>query len=135
MAAGKAEFAIFLANLGIEVYLFSRSTFLKDIDEDAKAHYFNLISLPNLHISDQTELTEFTENAVYYQKNEEITKLKVDQVILATGVKPNLKPLNNQEFKHNNKGLIVDENMQTSKTNIYAIGDVNQFSKIVIRHF
>ncbi|MDD4090460.1 MAG: NAD(P)/FAD-dependent oxidoreductase, partial [Acholeplasmataceae bacterium] len=71
------EFAIFLANLGIEVYLFSRSTFLKDIDEDAKAHYFNLISLPNLHISDQTELTEFTENAVYYQKNEEITKLKV----------------------------------------------------------
>ncbi|MCK9233898.1 MAG: FAD-dependent oxidoreductase [Acholeplasmataceae bacterium] len=123
------EFAIFLANLGIEVYLFSRSTFLKDIDEDAKAHYFNLISLPNLHISDQTELTEFTENAVYYQKNEEITKLKVDQVILATGVKPNLKPLNNQEFKHNNKGLIVDENMQTSKTNIYAIGDVNQFSK------
>lgn len=51
------EFADFLANIKINTYVLARSTFLKDLDDDARTAYFNLIDNPYLHLITGAEIT------------------------------------------------------------------------------
>lgn len=53
------------------------------------------------------------------------SELEVDGVILCIGVKPNLDFVRPSEIQMD-KGILVDENMQTSASEIYAAGDVAQ---------
>ncbi|MBT3205312.1 MAG: NAD(P)/FAD-dependent oxidoreductase [Gammaproteobacteria bacterium] len=53
------------------------------------------------------------------------SQLAADLVITATGVKPNTEFLENSEIQID-KGLLVNEYMQTSDSNVYAAGDVAQ---------
>jgi NADPH-dependent 2,4-dienoyl-CoA reductase/sulfur reductase-like enzyme len=51
--------------------------------------------------------------------------LEVDGVILCIGVKPNVNFVRPSEIKMD-KGILVDEKMQTSASDVYAAGDVAQ---------
>jgi len=56
-----------------------------------------------------------------HQKNLEI--IDFDLVILATGVKPNLTLAHNSNLASNQNGFLVNEYLQTSDPNIFAVGD------------
>ena len=50
-------------------------------------------------------------------------KLSCDMVVLAMGVRPNIKLINGSGIKVN-QGIIVDSSMQTNKKDIFAAGDI-----------
>ena len=53
-------------------------------------------------------------------------KLKAEKILFCIGRRPNINEdeLNNIGVKFNQKGILVDEEMQTSVHNVFAIGDV-----------
>lgn len=53
-------------------------------------------------------------------------------VVIATGVKPNIAFLKNTGIK-TSKGILINENLVTSLTDIYAAGDVVEYIDIVTR--
>ncbi len=65
---------------------------------------------------------------------ESIASLNADVVLVATGRKPNMDEaeLSNLGIDFNQRGIITDDNMQTSVHGIYAIGDVN--GKTLLAH-
>lgn len=73
-----------------------------------------------LEISDRDN-----EKAVsYLDKNDKEITLRAQQVIVATGRKANTLDLLENVDIEINRGIVTDENYQTSVNNIYAIGDV-----------
>ncbi len=58
------------------------------------------------------------------------TKIEVEDILVATGRSANLKELNLETIKlsSDNKGLKVNDYLQTEIENIYAIGDINGIS-------
>ena len=65
---------------------------------------------------------------------ESIASLQADAVLVATGRKPNLDEdeLQTLGIEYDRRGIVTDNNMQTSVTGIYAIGDVN--GKALLAH-
>lgn len=60
--------------------------------------------------------------------------MEADMVILSIGVKPNSQLAKNAGIKLNKKGgIIVNEFLQTSKPNIYAVGDVIEVENYVLK--
>jgi dihydrolipoamide dehydrogenase len=64
----------------------------------------------------------------------DIDDLEADVVLVAVGRKPNIDGLGleNIGVEYTERGIIVDENMETSVKGVYAIGDVN--GKIMLAH-
>ncbi|MFA7148952.1 MAG: FAD-dependent oxidoreductase, partial [Syntrophomonadaceae bacterium] len=56
------------------------------------------------------------------------TVLEADLVLLSTGVRPNVE-LAQEAGIEVAQGLVVDDNMRTSVSNVYAAGDVAQFGE------
>lgn len=56
-----------------------------------------------------------------------LADIDADVILMATGRKPRVEGLGleNTEVDYSVKGVVVDENMQTNASGIYAIGDVN----------
>ena len=65
---------------------------------------------------------------------ESIASLQADAVLVATGRKPNLDEdeLQALGIEYDRRGIVTDDNMQTSVAGIYAIGDVN--GKALLAH-
>lgn len=64
---------------------------------------------------------------VIYQEKGSTQEVSADVVLMAVGRKANFEELSleNALVEYSPKGIIVDENMQTTQTGVYAIGDVN----------
>ena len=58
------------------------------------------------------------------------TKIEVEEILVGTGRSADLKDLNLEalKLKHDNRGLKVNDLLQTEIENIYAIGDINGIS-------
>ena len=57
-------------------------------------------------------------------------ELKADMVLISAGIKANTQVVSGSPIK-SNYGIIVDEKMNTSESNIYAAGDVAEFQGMV----
>ncbi|MBI3599561.1 MAG: FAD-dependent oxidoreductase [Nitrospinae bacterium] len=73
------------------------------------------------------------------EKEGAIKEIDAEGILVATGRKPNTEglALEKAEVKYNNKGIEVNDRLQTSANNIYACGDVvghYQFSHIAEYH-
>lgn len=112
------EVANIFSNLGSEVNIFSRSSFLKMVDSDIKEYILKHL-IKNVSIYENSEILEI-------KKNKVITKLdEYDGVpFFATGRIPNSEIIENFLNLNNDKTIKVNEFMQTSNKNIYAAGDV-----------
>ncbi len=60
------------------------------------------------------------------QQGDQLLAFEADEILLATGRRPNVDDLNLEGagVKYDSKGIKVDETLQTSASNIFAIGDV-----------
>jgi dihydrolipoamide dehydrogenase len=72
-------------------------------------------------------------NVSYSTKKGEETR-SADKVLLSVGRRPNLEGLGLEEagIAYDRKGIIADENFETSVKGVYAIGDVN--GKVLLAH-
>ena len=60
------------------------------------------------------------------KRGNELLNFEADEILLALGRQPNVEGLNLEAagVKYDNKGIKVDDNLQTTSSNILAIGDV-----------
>ena len=75
----------------------------------------------------QSSVEKIADNVVFFSRKGKQQQVPADLVLMATGRAPRISGfgLENTAIEHSPRGIVVDENMQTSVPGVYAIGDVN----------
>ena len=113
------EIANIYSTLGSEVNVLARSTFLKEIDENAKNYILKTI-IPDVNILENTNVTEAFKDKVLTENGEELEGIP----FFATGRTPNSEIAEGIVELNDNRTIKVNDMMQTTKENVYAAGDV-----------
>jgi len=125
------EFAGFFHGYGTEVHLVFRGEKpLRGFDEDVRTHLMELMRGKGIHIHDGNNPTsiETGEDGKLIVKTDKGSSIEADNVMFATGRKPNSAKLGLEEvgvaIDPRGGKVIVDEFSKTNVESIYAIGDV-----------
>ncbi|SDG22924.1 Pyruvate/2-oxoglutarate dehydrogenase complex, dihydrolipoamide dehydrogenase (E3) component [Dyadobacter soli] len=140
------EFAGMYAQFGSEVTLLSRSaTFLPDEDRDIADAVQSILIAKGIRIELGALVDELVPggdtDTIVYRQAETRTEIKATAILIAAGRQPNTEDLNLEAagVRQDSKGyIVVDERLQTSTPNIWAIGDINggpQFTYISLDDF
>ncbi|WP_434794810.1 dihydrolipoyl dehydrogenase family protein [Terrisporobacter petrolearius] len=146
------EFAGIYSSFGSEVTILNtHDTILPKEDEDDVVEIVNILGKRGIKILDKVSIKEIIEESnlakIQYTDGNEEKKLISDIILVATGRKANLENLKLEKagVQLNDRGFIkVDDTLQTTTKNIWALGDVNggpQFTyislddyRIVVNH-
>ena len=113
------EIANIYSTLGSEVNVLARSTFLKEIGENAKSYILKKI-IPDVNIIENTNVSEAFKDKVLTDDGKELEGVP----FFATGRTPNSEIAQDIVELNSDRTIKVDEMMKTSVENIYAAGDV-----------
>lgn len=136
------EFAFIYANFGVEVTILEYADqILSNCDEDICSEIHLIASQKGIKIYQGARVeailpTEGEECIVVFTQDGESKYMATDMVLMATGREPITEGLGLErvgvELNANKRGIKVNEKMQTSVANIYAIGDVT--NQILLAH-
>ena len=129
------EFAYFMASVGTKVTIIEfLDRILPMVDEEITIQAETMLRKMGIEIHTSAKITEITEKAVVFEKEGKISRIPVEKVLMSVGREPQLVGINCEELniKMKNGVIWVDETLQTSVDNIYAIGDVN--GKVMLAH-
>jgi len=125
------EFAGYFHGYGTEVHLIYRQPVpLRGFDEDIRSHLAEILEQKGIHVhSGESPLSiEETEDGQLRFKTDKGTELIVDNVMFATGRKPNSNDMGLEEagveLDKKSGTVLVDEYSRTNVESIFAIGDV-----------
>lgn len=124
------EFASIYSRLGTKVTIVERaSQLLPGEDEDVVNVLVNQLEKTGVEIHTNTTLRSLERSehlATFEGQNGMITTINPDVVLVSIGRKPRTASLNlnNAGINHSEKGIHVNESMQTNVPHIYACGDV-----------
>lgn len=123
------EMACYLKKFGVDVTVLEYAPqILPNFDEDISKRLKQSLTRQGIRIETSALVTAMDdEGFVTFEKKEQKYEVVCDKVLMAVGRNPNTEELNLDSLgiTYNKKGIQVNENMQTSVPNIYAIGDVN----------
>lgn len=122
------EFASILNLFGCEVYVVEfMKECLPSLDSDIAKRLRKCLEKRGVTFFMQSALKSVADGKVVFEKKGKDTQIEVDKVLLAVGRKPNIdtSSLDSIGIRYDKKGIIVDDNMQTSVPHVYAVGDVN----------
>lgn len=126
------ELAQTFQRLGTEVTLLQRGArLLPNADAEAAQIIEETLTRDGVKVRLAAEAQQISSGqgnkVVYYQVNDKMDSLTVEDILVATGRSPNVKGLNLEavgvEYDAK-KGVVIDDYLQTSNPNIYAVGDV-----------
>ena len=127
------EFATIFNSLGTKVTVIEKQpTILTSIDEEIRGLFFKKISKDGVQIITNATVSSLGQGTVTYDVDGKTTEIKVDKVLMAVGMKPNTKSFSSLNLAMEKAGVQVNEHMQTSVSNVYAIGDVT--GKFMLAH-
>ncbi len=118
------EFASVLNALGCEVTLVEVENHLMPLQiEEIGNTIEKYMRLDGINVMTRSRVEKITGDIALVNGE----KLKVEKILFCIGRRPNINEdeLNNIGVKFNQKGILVDEEMQTSVHNVFAIGDVS----------
>ena len=126
-----SEMAQAFARFGSEVFLFERANhILSREDADAAAVVQKQFEKDGVNLvlnADEMELAPAGDQiSVNVQQNAVANEVLVDQLLIAVGRAPNIDGLNLEKVnvKYHQKGVEVNDHMQTTNPRIYAAGDI-----------
>ena len=133
------EFASIFHSFGCEVSVIEYAKeVLPHFDSDVAKRLRQSLGKREINIETQAAVTsiksEDGELVVCNTRKGKEFSVVADKILMAVGRKPNIESLNLADvgIDFNNKGITVDENMQTNIPGIYAIGDIN--GKMMLAH-
>ena len=127
------EFATIFNSLGTKVTVIEKQpTILSSVDEEIRGLFFKKISKDGVQIITNATVSSLGQGTVTYEVDGKTTDIKVDKVLMAVGMKPNTKSFSSLNLAMEKAGVQVNEHMQTSVSNVYAIGDVT--GKFMLAH-
>jgi len=126
------EFAGFFHGYGTEVHIVFRGEKpLRGFDEDVRTHLLELLKARGVHVhagENPLSIEETGKGGKLRFRTDKGTVLEVDNVLFATGRKPNTADLGLQEagveLAPRSGEVVVDEYSKSSVDSIYAVGDV-----------
>lgn len=123
------EMASYLHRFGVEVTVLEYAPqVLPNFDTELSKRLKQLLSKQGIKIETDAQVTAIDdEGFVTYQTKDQKYNVECDKVLMAVGRTPNTAELNLDVagVSYSRKGITVDDNMQTSVSHVYAIGDVN----------
>ncbi len=128
LEAGRA-----LAALGLEVIVLERSRHIlrKQLDEQGAEVLERLLKDKGLQIAKTAACKRVLgEDAVSGMLLESGERLEGDLLLVSAGIQPNVQ-LAEEAGLEVNRGVIVDETLQTSHEDIFAVGDAAEFEGVV----
>lgn len=130
------EMASIFNSFRVDVTIFEGlDSILANIDKELSRRITSYLTRQSIKINTKTLVKEIKENAVVYEKNNEIKEEVFDKVLLSIGRCPNIDNLGLDEvgIQYNKKGIVTDDTFKTNIENIYAIGDCN--GKTMLAHY
>lgn len=123
------EMACYLKKFAVDVTVLEYAPqILPNFDEDISKRLKQNLTRQGIRIETSAQVTAIDdEGFVTFEKKDQKYEVVCDKVLMAVGRKPYTDGLNLDALGiiYDKKGIQVNENMQTSVPNIYAIGDVN----------
>lgn len=126
-----AEMAQAYARLGSNVYLFERGPhILSKEDPEASKVIERVFKREGITVLKNMDITKVNKKSgkkvIQYKQNGKNKNVIGDEILLAVGRAPNIEGLNLAGIgvEHDKRKVPVNQKMQTSVANIYAIGDV-----------
>lgn len=113
------EIANIYSTLGSEVNVLARSSFLKEISDNAKKYVLEKI-IPDVNVYENTNIKEAFKDKILTDDGTELEGVP----FFATGRVPNSEIVDGIVELNTNRTIKVDEMMKTNVENIYAAGDV-----------
>lgn len=128
------EFAFIYSHFGVRVSVVEYlDNILSVLDNDVIEEITKIAKENNIDIYTNSKVTKIESSInnqaiVFFEQNNQQQLLVSEKVLIAIGRSPNfegLEKIQGLELLEKNKGVKVNEYMQTSIPNIYAIGDLN----------
>ncbi len=117
-----------LARLGCDVTIVDRNErILKVTDEEIGSYLCQHIRKEGVQLRTNSTPVRFTDkNTMVYECNNEEHQITANHFFIAAGRLPNIKGMDLEKagVNYNARGIITNEYLQTSATNIYTCGDV-----------
>ncbi len=124
------EFACIFANLNVDVTIIELADrIIPTEDTDASAVLYKSLQAKDIHILTRHQVASLRQHG----KLKEITlqtpegkleKRTFDEVLVAAGRKPNMSGVENLNLRMNGSHIEVNDRLETSIPNVYAVGDV-----------
>jgi dihydrolipoamide dehydrogenase len=127
------EFASFFNSLGVKVSVIEMMPeILGAMDKETSRMLRADYSKRGIDFHLDTKVNEVNNNQVIIEKNEVITTIETDKVLLSVGRKPVKDGIGLEKFniELQKNGIKVNEFMQTSYPHIYACGDITGYSML-----
>ncbi|MBE5900849.1 MAG: dihydrolipoyl dehydrogenase [Lachnospiraceae bacterium] len=134
------EFAFLYRHLGVEVTVIEfMDRLVSVLDSDASSEILRQAKKAGIKVSTSAKVTEIRTgedgNAVVaYERKEKVNEVSCEKVLVAIGRSPEFSGLGIEntsvEPLEKNRGIKVNEYMQTNVEHIYAIGDVNNLIQL-----
>jgi len=128
------EFATIFNSFNTEVTIIEREKeILTNIDDDIREAMLKILKKAKIEILTEATVTGIDEKKVIYKTvSGEEKAVNADRVLLSVGMKSNNESFRHLNLKMEKNFVIVNDQMQTSIPNVYAIGDVN--GKMMLAH-
>lgn len=127
------EFATIFNAFGTRVTIIEReSEILQTVDEDVRETMLKHLKKAKVEVLTNSAVTSIGKNDLTYKQGDETKKIITDKILLSVGMKSNLKAFKDLNLNLKNNFVSVNEHLQTSISNVYAIGDVN--GKAMLAH-
>jgi dihydrolipoamide dehydrogenase len=128
------EFATIFNAFDTKVTIVEReSEILLNVDDDIREAMLKIVKKAKIEVITDSTVVKISDKEVVYKSSDGETKsLKADKVLLSVGMKANSESFKDLNLKTEKNFVEINDNMQTSIENVYAIGDVN--GKMMLAH-
>ncbi|MBP5561897.1 MAG: NAD(P)/FAD-dependent oxidoreductase [Muribaculaceae bacterium] len=131
------EMASYLHRFGCQVTVLEYAPqVLPAFDAEVSKRLKMMLSRQGIKIETDAQVTAVNEEGVvtYINKKGKTLEVVAEKVLMAVGRAPRTEGLNLEAagIDYGRKGIVVDENMATTASHVYAIGDVN--GKMMLAH-
>ncbi len=127
------EFATVFNAIGTKVTIIERmDKILVPVDDEIRTLFHKKMEKDGVTILTSASVTAITETGVTYEKEGQTVTVAADKVLMAVGMRPNVNSFASLNLEMEKSGVQVNEFMQTSTPNVYAIGDV--IGKYMLAH-
>lgn len=120
---GGCEFASILNALGCEIHLIEVENHLMPLQTEEIGNTIEkYMRLDGINVMTKSRVEEIVDNIVLVNGE----RMQAEKILVCIGRRPNVNvnELNNIGVKFNEKGILVNDRMQTNIQNVFAIGDV-----------
>lgn len=128
------EFATIFNSFGTEVTIIERENkILLNVDDDVRQEMLKTLKKDKIQVLTEASVIQINKDGLVYQTSDgKDVNVKADKILLSVGMKANDKGYEKLDLKKTRNFVDVNDQMQTSLKNVYAIGDMN--GKMMLAH-